>query len=370
MTLSDAQHELRQLGYGGSDIGAIVARNPWKGPHDVWLDKTGRGAPFESTQRSRNGHRFEAPAREWYVEEARPGAVIRRPGTIIHPTIEWWRGTPDGIVWLHEAAALSGAEPDMGMEIKTHTVHLRHLYGDPHTDQVPPWELLQCAWYMGATGLPSWDLVPLLDGEFTLYTIHRDLELEQILVDAVRHFHETYVLPDVAPPADGTDSYGAEILRRHPKHVDDVIVDALPEHLEVIDELREIRRALITAERREATLEQQIKDAIGDRSGIAFPEGKGKQKITWRKAADSARVDWEGLAEEALQSLQINTSAARAVLAQAVAIGALDGWQAGTLAHLLGRDPEVSKMRARRVSIVPGSRRFCVPRGWTKGEQS
>jgi len=362
--LSPAQHELRKLGYGGSDVGAIVCVNPWKSPSDVWLDKMGMAPAFESTQRSRNGHRFEPVARQWYMEEGRPGTVVRQPGTIFHPTIPWWLASPDGIVYASEDALMGGAEPERGMEIKTHTVHLRHLYGEPGTDEVPIWELHQCVWCMGATGLSEWDLVPLLDGEFTMYTVQRDLELEQLLYEEVLTFHERYVLTKTPPPADGSDGYAAELLRKHPRHTSEVIVPAGDDVVAAALELRDMRRGLEQACGRAAELEQIIKTAIGDDSGVSWHDADGTaNKITWRAIADSLGMDWKGLAEEALAGLEM--------LATHVLINLpkLNGTAEERVLQDLISGLAIAGMRTRHDGkvIKKGSRRFVCPKGWGKG---
>jgi putative phage-type endonuclease len=375
MGLSNAQQEIRRLGYGGSDVGAIMGKNPWKRPYDVWEDKTGRAPARESTERSRNGHRFEAPARAWYVEDHRPGAVIRQPGTIVHPTLPWWLGTPDGIVWNTELAMLRGDEPDRGMEIKTHTIHLRHLYGDAGTDQVPPWELLQCAWYMGCTGLPEWDLVALIDGEFTPYTIRRDLELEQILADAVQHFDERYVKAGVPPPPDGSESYAAALLRKHPKHLGEQIVEADEAIAAAAAELRELRIEEASLKRRKELIEQHIKEAIGDAAGISFPnpEGKGTAKITWKRCADSMGVDWQALAMQALTSTNLTITAAAQRIEELASAGTITQDIGGELFSILGvavQELVLEDLKAKYTKITKaGSRRFNVPRSWTGGEE-
>ena len=35
-------HEIRSKGLGGSDIGALLGLNPYKGPYQLWLEKTGQ----------------------------------------------------------------------------------------------------------------------------------------------------------------------------------------------------------------------------------------------------------------------------------------------------------------------------------------
>ena len=61
----------RKGGIGGSDIGSICGLNPypdstaWK----VWMDKTGRGAPWQGNHYTRYGQAVEPAIAALYAEE-------------------------------------------------------------------------------------------------------------------------------------------------------------------------------------------------------------------------------------------------------------------------------------------------------------
>ena len=60
--------ELRRSGVGGSDVSAILGMNPWRGPFDVWLEKTGAVDQFGENPAMMRGRLFEPAIANWYSE--------------------------------------------------------------------------------------------------------------------------------------------------------------------------------------------------------------------------------------------------------------------------------------------------------------
>lgn len=360
--LTQLQHQARARGIAASDLAAILGKNPWKGPTDVWRCKVDGYVDDVGDQvRVDWGNRLEEPIRSWYAHTL--GVDVTVPGTLWHPTDQLAAATPDGIVYARQAANAQN-----GLEIKTHTISLRHLYGESGTDEVPIWELLQCVWCMYVTMLPYWHLVAFIDGLPTLYVIERDRELEELCVEAAHGFWSRHVVPRIPPPADGTDSYTAALLRQFPSHLGDALAAAGPAELAAIRELRNVRDQLTDLEHREAVLEQQLKAVIGAASGIAWTEGRRTDKITWKRSRDSSATDWEAVAYERGAQADLLQSGARAVLERALAAGAIAPDVALALAASLGLAdaPSTRLVIARHTKLVPGSRRFCVPRAWSR----
>lgn len=360
--LTTEQQLARARGITATDIAAILGLNPWKGAVDVFAGKVGgRVDELGDDVRVDWGNRLEDPIRSWYGHTL--GVDVTVPGTLWHPTDALAAATPDGVIYPRAAANARN-----GLEIKTHTISLRHLYGEPGTDQVPVWELLQCVWNMYVTLLPFWHLVAFIDGLPTIYLIERDRELEELCVDAAHTFWTSYVVPRVLPPPDGSDSYAADLLRRFPAHTREELVAAGAAELAAVRELRNVRDQLTTLERREAVLEQQLKAVIGDHAGLAWTEGKRTDKVTWKRSRDSSATDWESVAYERGAQADLLQSGARAVLERALAAGAITPAAALALAAsmgLAGQDTTLAVI-ARHTRLVPGSRRFCVPRAWSR----
>lgn len=360
--LTTEQHLIRRRGVAASEMGAVLGLNPWKGPINVWRSKVHGVVDDGTSPRADWGNRLEDPIRAWYADTLDVDVAV--PGTLFHPTDELAIATPDGVVYLRMAR-----DPRNGLEIKAHTTNLRHLYGDPGTDEVPAWELIQCVWNMYVTGLPFWHLVAFIDGLPTIYRIDRDAELEALCVEARDVFWNRYVIPGVPPPPDGTDAYGEELGRRFPRDLRAALVAAGEAELAAVRELRNVRDQLWTLERREAVLEQTLKAAIADAEGLSWAEGRRTDKITWKRSRDSSRTDWEAVARERGTAADLLRGGARAALDNALELGAITPGAHKALIEAMGLDGEAETTEdviRRYTTVVPGSRRFCVPRAWSR----
>ena len=122
MTLSPEQIARRREGISASEMAAIVGLDPYRSPIDVFLDKTGRAAPFAGNERTHWGNLLEDPIRNDYA--TRRGLLVTVPGTLDHPTLPWAKATPDGVCYMPDSAY-----PCRGLEIKTHSFRVAHLYG-------------------------------------------------------------------------------------------------------------------------------------------------------------------------------------------------------------------------------------------------
>ena len=341
MTLTAEQIAMRRQGLTATDMTKLTGLSKYGGAVDVLMDKRGVEAPFEDTDRVKWGNILEDPIRQDYAE--RHQVHMRVPGTLTHPEQPWAMATPDGVVWTPEAA-LEDADPDRGWECKTHTSWLSHLYGEPGSDEVPAWELVQCAWnlyvaraYYGQD-MTRWDLTAFVDGVPTDYVITRDEELEAMLVGTGQAFWQEHVLGNKPLDPDGSESYSRELARRWPKHAQ-TMREADEMTLQAIHTLREVRGSIKEMEKSEETLVQVIKHSIAVDEGLTFPgDGDKAEKITWKRTKDVERVDWAAAFQELRNQLEL-LGAGKADLDATV---------------------------KRHTTTKDGSRRFVVPRGWNK----
>lgn len=336
--LSPQQLAQRRLGVTATDLAAITGRHPWKRPIDVWREKVIGGTAAELGPRGAWGNELEPPVRSWYSKEL--GVEVAESGTLQHPSDPLLLATPDGIAYRPR-----DPRPLNGLEIKSHAFTFAHYYGPPGTDEVPDWELFQCAGGMAVTGLPTWHLVPVIDGEPRIYVIQRNAELEGLLAVAAHEFWDRYVVTRKEPPVDGSSSYSAHLNRRFPRH-GGPLKQATPEQQDLIRRLRAARAARAAAEELEATLAQEIQEQIGDAEGLSWREGAREEKVTWRRSRDGVAVDWQAVARARSNALEMLQTAA-------IGAGLIDG-------DVTTLDEEIQRHSA----IAPGSRRFCVPRSW------
>jgi putative phage-type endonuclease len=205
----DRRHTL-----GSSDAAAVVGRDPWRTPADVWLEKTGRladeGMPSPAMEA---GTFLEAGILDW-AAGALGVPITRRQVRLVHPVYPELAATLDGVAddgTIIEAKTAGLVGTGTGLE----------EWGDAHTDAVPTHVLLQAhhqffvagAQADWAAGGPRVCCVPALLARrgLVLFQIERSDALVTALVEAERRFWQDYVLQDVAPP-DSLPSL--EVLKR------------------------------------------------------------------------------------------------------------------------------------------------------------
>lgn len=384
-TLSPEQLAERATGITATDVAAIVGVHPYRSAVDVWSDKHGTSAPFIGNDRTKWGNLLEPVLRADYEE--RKGVRVEVHGTHSHDDWPWMKATPDGLVY--EGAS---SEPDRGLEIKCHTIHLAYLYGAPGSDEIPEYELCQVSWNMAVTELQRWDLVAFIDGQPIDYVIDRDQDLIDTLYQRAERFRIDHVLKGEPPPPDGSEAYTKWL---HALHKSDnalaalVRIDGEPETMRDVERLRGLRDEIAALETREGLVVQSLKARIGDNAGIEWPNGKpapkkGKNagippcdRITWRKAADGKYTAYQATFEALRTRAQlVATAHAEAAHRAITALDKLsDQYFANTRATITGkeirttlealRDLAVEVSRAEPLqTIATGSRRFCVPRHW------
>ena len=353
MSLSPTQLAQRKDGISATDIAAISGMHPYRAPIDVWLDKTGRAAPFAGNDRTRWGNILEAPIRDDYAE--RHGVRVEVPGTLEHSLVPWAKATPDGICYAPLASF-----PLNGLEIKTHSFRAADQYGDPGTDQVPPHELIQCVWNMFVSGLDRWDLVAFIDGQPAEYRIERDDDLIGLLRSDAERFLVDHVRKDVPPDPDGSESYSKYLSTAFPHRRPDLVsLDDKPEALMQVRSLRVMRDNLAQLETDIEIATQNLRAVIGERAGLEWTEADGKKgKITYKLSKESSKVDWEA----AWRSLVVE-----AQLALSVKVDPLR--DVDRLVETLEGIADMHRSISTYTNMVSGSRRFTVPRAWSKNKE-
>jgi len=258
---------------GGSEIGVVLGLSPYQAPSELWEVKRGEVARFQGNEQTEWGQDVEPAVRAWYVRRAGE-AVYVPPISLLHPEHPWLRATPDGIV-LVDADADPAARSNWrrGFEAKKAGGRVAHYWGEPGTDEVPLWYLVQCQAGMAVTGLDRWDLAASIAGEPPeVYVVRRDDALIDLMLEAGREFLDR-VARGVPPEVDGTEAYADFIARRHPWSREDYLTST-PELDEVAAQLRDVRDTITDLEGREALLENQIRAAIGDASGLVTAIGR------------------------------------------------------------------------------------------------
>lgn len=189
--------ECRRLGIGGSDAAAILGLNPYNSPYSVWADKVGLLPAKEDTEAMKQGRDLENYVAERFCEAT--GAKVRRQNEIIqNPEYRYSFANID--------RRITGAGIRAGLECKT----CSPFRIDEFKDGMYPQEYyIQSLHYLAVTGFDVWYIAVLVFGtEFKIFRIDRkDVQNDIVaLMKAEYEFWTSYVIPGVAPPADGTDA--------------------------------------------------------------------------------------------------------------------------------------------------------------------
>jgi predicted phage-related endonuclease len=274
--------EIRRLGIGGSEIGAIFGVDSNRDAFSVWAAKKGGLPPSEPDERMRIGKALEPGVLELY-EYVTGRSVKYCDQTSVHPERPWMVYTPD---------ALCIAER-RGVDAKVVAWDQRRLWG-PTVDDIPERITLQCWWYMAALDYDVWDVAALVgDGLPRVYEIRRDREGERVMLQRVEEFWRRFIVGDDMPPIGTSTHAGAWLQRAFPRHQSPDLRTATDEEMLLLGRYAAVRVTEKAAKDARAELENRIKLAIGDREGLVWPTGK----FTWRKTKDKIVTDWKSMAK-------------------------------------------------------------------------
>lgn len=295
MTLTAEQQELRRTRITASDIAAIAGLNPRRNAINVFLEKIGKADPFTGNEFTHWGNKLEAVIAEEYADRMK--VSIRQSDTIVHPDYDWAAATPDRIVTPPESFRHLG---DYGLECKNRNAYNAHEWGEPGSDEIPDDVAVQCHFGMEVLGMDRWDAAVLLGGnKLGIYTLERDDEVIEYLLELAHDFWHNYVIPHQIPDLDGLPASVDYLNQKWKRHVQ-VVVAATPEIAGVAGELREAKAALKEQEKEKARLENLIKDHIAEYAGVKLPDGK---KITWKRGKAKKKTDWKTVAQVLAQNV-------------------------------------------------------------------
>jgi putative phage-type endonuclease len=182
-------HEARQ-GIGGSDIGALMGKSPWKSAFQLWAEKTGQiSDELEPSMPMKLGTAFEPAIRQLFQDENEAWLTVHETGTwqsVANPIL---KANPDGIIeW---------ANGDLGvLEIK---------FTRQYWDDLPEHYNLQVQHYLEVLGLKRGIVVAVTGGDYREFEVVRDDSLAEAMKTAVEAFYDL-VEANKAPDYDGSDS--------------------------------------------------------------------------------------------------------------------------------------------------------------------
>lgn len=264
--------ELRRTGIGGSDAGAILGVNPYRGAYGVWADKLGLLPDTPDNEAMRQGRDLEDYVARRFAEKT--GLKIRHEYHML-------RSNAHPYMLADIDRRIAGEKA--GLECKTSKdLRLaRYKNGD-----FPIEYYAQCLHYLAVTGWDRWHLAVLVYGtDLLTFTIERadvadDMEA---LIRAEGAFWRDHIKTRQSPTPDGLESTAKALLAVHPES-DGTAMDADPETDRLLVELIEIKDRIKALGKREDELSNRIKDCMGDHEELLGTAARA----TWRNQERSS----------------------------------------------------------------------------------
>jgi len=285
--------EQRKHGISASEVPAVLGISPYLTPIDIYRRKVLGPGPAQTKPEApwlKWGRLLEPVIANAYAEETRR-RLRKVPKPISHPQYKIIMGTPDRLV-MGESG---------GVECKSAGSYAaKDQFGEPGTDEIPDHYLVQVMIYLAITGREWWDLPVLVGGhDFRIYTVRRNRQLENEIIDRVRAWWEAHIVKRVEPDMDWADeSTSVYLAAKYPNNDGEIIV-ADPT-AEVYGQALAISRSeLKKTEQDKAALENHLKNLIGTADGMSGAFGK----ISWRKTKESEATDWKAIAQALLASM-------------------------------------------------------------------
>lgn len=184
--------ELRKHYIGGSDAGAVMGMNPYKGPYSLWAEKTGRVEGFEGSITTETGTYLEPFVAQLFERET--GMKVRRDNhTMVNDIYPWACADVDRRIVGQDAL----------LECKT-TTSMPNIKKFAAGEYPETW-YCQMTHYLAVTGCQRIYLAVLISNrEFKWFTLDRDQAEIDALMAAEKDFWQ-HVESDTPPAAMATD---------------------------------------------------------------------------------------------------------------------------------------------------------------------
>lgn len=279
---------------GGSDIAPILGLSKYRTSVDVWLEKTGKHVFYKDSLPLRFGKFAEAFVAQEYAQSTGQH-LSHQEQAVLHTQYPYLQGHIDRFVMDNQKEPVFNEQgiclAHKILECKTANAYSQHDWGEPGTDQIPMPYLVQCSWYMLLTQVEQCDLAVLIgNADLRIYPIHRDLELEALLLHHTTRFWEEHVLRDIPPQAKTEADYQQLFRKGAAKSV-----EANPDTVEMIQRLHTVQTEIESYEIEVSQIKQHIMGQMQDAEVLTYT---GKTLATWRAPKPSTRLDAKRLADE------------------------------------------------------------------------
>jgi predicted phage-related endonuclease len=266
------------------DAAAVLGFDPARTAFEVWLQKKGKevlvgSVPFFSRV-------LDPLIAEFYERDHNCDLSDTSDRIFVHPSLSFIAAQP---CWL-----VNGQR--VGVNVLSVPSRLEDDWGKNGSQDVPEKWRLQAILNMAVLDHDRWDLAVSVDHEYPrYYSISRNLQHEQLVLQSLQRWWETYVLGDCEPNPAGSAIAVQYLQARLPAALLPPRI-ADQEMEKVGAELSAIQAHIAAFEKRRLSLENLVKLKMGSAEAVVGEFGKA----TWKKGELETAVDWQKLAEALL----------------------------------------------------------------------
>ena len=273
---------VRNTGIGGSDAGAILGLNKYKGPMAVYLEKTGQVEPEDISKKPAviAGQMLEPVVARMFEEAT--GKKVRRMGTLQSLENPWMHANPDRVI----------IGEDAGLEIKTGGAWSKSLWEDGN---IPDSYYVQCLHYLAVTGAARWYVAAWLGGqEFVTRTIdRRDDEINELIKEEARFWEG--VQNHQPPEVDGSFSCGEGLKQLYRDEFHDSEIELSEEIGQLFGEYDNIQKLLKADKEHEQEIKNQFMATLQNNQVGWY----GERRVTWKAPKPSEGIRLSEIKKEA-----------------------------------------------------------------------
>jgi len=285
---------LRTKSLGGSDIGALLGVSKYRSAVDVWLEKTGQTSQMFDSLPLRFGQHAESFVAQEYAKVTGCN-LVHDERTITHPEYPFLTGHVDRYIQGTSSEIFDAKGQVLAhkiLECKTAHPFNQSEWGEQGTDQVPLAYLVRCQWYLMLTQCKTADLAVLFaNSDFRIYTIYRDSELEQLLLDRALSFWHDHVLTG-RPPKIQNDLDCRSLFPRAN------VGQSIEASTELMTKLQELKNLEDQIKTKEAVIDQIKTDLMQHMGEAEMLEYQGVLIATWKSPKPSTKLDSKRLTQE------------------------------------------------------------------------
>lgn len=263
--ITDEQRKARLNGLGASDSAIIMGFSTYKTPYELYLEKTGVvEASDEESEQQYWGNMLEQSILDHFARENK--VTLEYPDTIYHPKYPFIFANLDA--WCPELNAV--------VEAKNSNSFMAKTWDRVQEDGIPMQYLIQIAKQVAIADCEEGYCAVLIGGnEYRQYTYRRDMELEDMIVQADIAFWDC-VQMRIEPELTQVSDYKI----KYPES--EAFKAVMPEFLlPVIEEMQEIRAQAKKWEKQMDKLKMEVMKFM--RTANALVDEKGRTLATWNQ---------------------------------------------------------------------------------------